>query len=276
MAALAGNSHGIGSAAVCLSVIGKQRVFRLLQRLDHLGAVRCLLRRRNFRAAGGEPFHLLQLYPVPRRIADHGIEPTFALGAGPIVPHTGKSDLPVKETLFLDKRACGCDYAFDNLQQIGGLELLLAHPIACAGCLERRCFDERLCLAAHYGDWVAELSAEQIPDGRRILPAFQVQPIQCEHETDEAIERPGLRFHILPHFSAAVCFSNFGIGQRFDRAHDHGLALRIGQRFEIEQFATLGRLVDRIAHPQAKQTVSCGKVVIDEAQRCANGEGVQP
>ena len=52
-----------------------------------------------FRRAGGEPLHLLQLDAVPGRVADHGVESAARVGVLPLFPHPGKGRLPVQKGL---------------------------------------------------------------------------------------------------------------------------------------------------------------------------------
>ena len=48
---------------------------------------------------GREPFDLLELHPVPGRVADHGVEAAGQLRSFPVRPHAGECHLPVQETL---------------------------------------------------------------------------------------------------------------------------------------------------------------------------------
>ena len=63
------------------------------------------LRHGDFAPACSEPFDLLQLHPIPWRIADHGVKPAGQPVVLPIRPHAGESDLPIQETFFGDKLA---------------------------------------------------------------------------------------------------------------------------------------------------------------------------
>ena len=52
-----------------------------------------------FRRAGGEPLHFLQLDAVPGRVADHGVESAARVGVLPLFPHPGKGRFPVQKGL---------------------------------------------------------------------------------------------------------------------------------------------------------------------------------
>ena len=70
---------------------------------------------------------------------------------------------------------------------------------------------------------------------------------------------------------------NFRIGQPLDDLHRGRRALRFTQRADVQQLTALcPGLVDGIAHPQAEQAVARAKMMVDERQRRANREGVQP
>ena len=85
------------------------------------------------------------------------------------------------------------------------------------------------------------------------------------HETDKAIQRPRLRLNVFPHARRTVRLCYFGIGERFNHLHDNGLTLGILQRFKIEQFTALGRLINGVAHPQPEQAVACRQMMVNEA-----------
>ena len=63
----------------------------------------------DFAAPRREPLDLLQLHPVPGRIADHSVETAGQPGAFPLRPHTGKSHLPIEEAFVVEELLCfGC------------------------------------------------------------------------------------------------------------------------------------------------------------------------
>ena len=51
---------------------------------------------RDRRFAFGEPFHFLQFHPVPRRVADDGVE-----AALPILPDGGESQFPMQKMFLI-------------------------------------------------------------------------------------------------------------------------------------------------------------------------------
>ena len=63
--------------------VGGQRVAPLSKLSNHALPVRSALRASDLGAAGGEPLHLLQLHPIPGRIADHRIEAALPFRRGP-------------------------------------------------------------------------------------------------------------------------------------------------------------------------------------------------
>ena len=77
------------------------------------------LRHGDFAPACGEPFDLLQLHPIPRRIADHGVKPAGQPFAFPIRPHAGERHLPVQEAFFINQFS-GLGKNFMNRSKISG------------------------------------------------------------------------------------------------------------------------------------------------------------
>jgi hypothetical protein len=75
------------------------------QRRDHAFPVSGTLRHGDFAPARGEPFDLLQLHPIPRRIADHGVKSAGQPFVFPIRPHAGETHLPIQEAFFINQLA---------------------------------------------------------------------------------------------------------------------------------------------------------------------------
>ena len=119
MAALARRAQRIRRALVRFLIITEKRVALFFQRLYHFRPVGRALRLGNFGTPCRKPFDLLQLYPVPWRIADNGIKAAFALCAAPMVPNAGKGDLPIQETLFGDQLPGLFPYLNKPLQLFG-------------------------------------------------------------------------------------------------------------------------------------------------------------
>ena len=67
-----------------------------------------------------------------------------------------------------------------------------------------------------------------------------------------------------------------GVAGFFDERHHAGDALRAGDGVEAEQRRAEPHPVDRRPDPLAEQAVAAAQVVIEERQRRADGEGVQP
>ena len=86
--------------------VTSKRVSGLLQVGDHAFAVGRTLGHGDFAALRREPLDLLQLHPVPGRIADHSVEAAGQPGAFPLRPHTGKSHLPIEEAFVVEKLLC--------------------------------------------------------------------------------------------------------------------------------------------------------------------------
>ena len=99
---------GIGPLVRPLEV-GGERISAAAQRPDHALAVRGALGVGDLRAAGGEPLHLLELHPVPGRVADDRVEAPVPLDRIPIRPDARKGDLPVEEPLLRDEIPCTRD-----------------------------------------------------------------------------------------------------------------------------------------------------------------------
>ena len=66
-------------------------------RRDHALAVGGTLLLGDLAPACGKPLYLLQLHPVPGRVADHGVEAAGGARALPIRPDAGEGRLPVEE-----------------------------------------------------------------------------------------------------------------------------------------------------------------------------------
>src|SRR6266478_6307810 len=81
-------------ARLGLCIVPREWIAVRLQVGDHPLAVGGLLRHRDVSPAGGEPFDLLQLDPVPRGIADDRVEPARQLRGFPDRPHPREGDLP--------------------------------------------------------------------------------------------------------------------------------------------------------------------------------------
>src|SRR5689334_11947311 len=98
---------------------------------------------------GGKPFYLLQLDPVPRRIADNGIKTAREFSFLPIGPDTRECDLPRQEALFRNEGASSAKDASEAL-------CLLAAFRSVVGLVARVRFAE--CDI----DWVAEDTIEEL------------------------------------------------------------------------------------------------------------------
>ncbi|MDG4560625.1 MAG: hypothetical protein P9E88_04960, partial [Candidatus Competibacter sp.] len=82
-------------------VIQPQAIARFLQSTDQSLAVGGADGMGDVRPARGEPFDFLEFHPVPRRIADDGIETALRLTAFQMTPNRGKGNGPGQETLLL-------------------------------------------------------------------------------------------------------------------------------------------------------------------------------
>ena len=56
----------------------------------------------NLTAPCREPLNWLNSHPVPRRIADHGVESAMELVAFPLRPHARKRHLPIEEAFVVE------------------------------------------------------------------------------------------------------------------------------------------------------------------------------
>ena len=89
--------------------IGGERISVDAQRPDHALAVRSAPCVGDLRTACGKPLHLLQLHPVPGRVADYGVEAAGPFGRIPIRPHAGEGDLPVEKSFLHGEFPCTQD-----------------------------------------------------------------------------------------------------------------------------------------------------------------------
>ena len=82
------------------------------------------------RAAGcrGEPFHLLQFYPIPGRVADYGVE--AALAGLPVAEDTGEVQFPVDDAAFCGQ---GGDFAPEGYESGKPGEVELGRGPVCFG-----------------------------------------------------------------------------------------------------------------------------------------------
>ena len=94
------------SARAGVGKFARERVARRLQIVDHAFPVGGARGHGDRAAARGEPLDLLQLYPVPGRIPDHGVEPAVQPYAVPRRPDAGKRHLPVQEMFLGDELLC--------------------------------------------------------------------------------------------------------------------------------------------------------------------------
>ena len=75
----------------------------------------------------------------------------------------------------------------------------------------------------------------------------------------------------------AVGLGDLGVGQLLDRLHPQRGLFRLGDGAVQEQRAAIiDCLIDPAPRPGAEQAVAAAKMVIQEAERCADREGVQP
>jgi hypothetical protein len=85
-------------------IIGVKWIARRLGGIDEDQATRGRLRPRDLRLARSPPFDLLQLEPVPGRVADQGVEATRQAVIFSIRPDARKGNLPVEKVLFVQER----------------------------------------------------------------------------------------------------------------------------------------------------------------------------
>ena len=96
-----------------LLVLQPQTIARFFQLTDQPLAVSGADGVGDLRLARGEPFHFLELHPIPRRIADDGVETALRLAAVQMTPNRGKRDGPGQETFLLGQFA-GSPQQFPN------------------------------------------------------------------------------------------------------------------------------------------------------------------
>ena len=230
---------------------------RPLQRGDHAPALGGALRAGDLRAAGREPLDLLQLHPVPGRVADHGVEAALRFGALPARPDAGEGDLPVQEALLGGQRP-RLAQQFDEAPALGA-------------------FRQRVRRSGGDGDGVAEAAGEEGLERRPVLGRARAEPVEGVDQGENPIERRGPRFDLGEGFGGAVRLGDLRVRQRLDGRHAPRGAFGAGDRIVQQQRRpVLRRLVDAGAHPGAEQAVAAAQMVIQEGERRADGEGVQP
>ena len=237
--------------------IAGERIPGPFQRGDQAPAVGGARGVRDLGPAGREPFDLLQLHPVPGRVADHGVEAALGRVALPLRPDAGEGDLPVQEALLGGERP--------RLGEEAGEALSLSPARG------------RCAFVAHDGDGVAEAAREEGLERRPVLGRPQAEPVEGVDQGENPVERRGHRLDLGEGFGGAVRLGDFRVRERLDGRHAPRRAGGAGDRIvQQKRRSVFRRLVDAGAHPGAEQAVAAAQMVVEEGERRADGEGMQP
>ena len=218
-------------------------------------------------STGRKPLHLLQLDPVPGRIADHRVETAFGPAVLPVLPHAGEGRLPMQELL-----AARYDSGF--LPALTQRRPVIRVDIG--GTLTRRVRPMRqnpVCIGRHPAERGCQRRLEL---GTR--PGFHTSghPLQSAQAIEQPPEIGSGFLDFAKHGCRLVHLDHIGIRHLLDSLHPFRGDLCAGDGRSGKQSAKPIQIANRIPYPEADERVPAAQVVVQERQRRANGEAVQP
>ena len=233
----------------------------------------------NVGVAFGKPFNFLQLDAVPRRVANHGVKTV----AGARTENRRKAGPPVKKGFAGSQcagaghqvigRLCGgvaafkpacaekCDKVLSRLQQFEQSDVF---GVLSGGDLRLKCLPV-------FGEF------EQLMQfGNLVHRPAGHQPAHGAPEVEHGVNRRDLRCGLLREFFGQLRLGNVHIGQV---SHLGNVAGRQRQPVKLglqQQRAQILQAALHIGQLFPMQAVANFEVMVQKAQRCADGEGVQP
>ena len=102
------------------------------------------------------------------------------------------------------------------------------------------------------------------------------QPAQTAQEVHQAAQVGGAGLHAAEQIGGLAHLRHVGVRHFFDLLHAHRGVLGRGDGGAGEQAGEAAQLAGGVVHPQADERVAAEQVVIEERQRRADGEAVQP
>ena len=166
-----------------------------------------------------KPFDLLELHPVPGRVADHGVEAAGQLRSFPVRPHAGECHLPVQETLT--------GYQSQGIHQKGkvGIRRISLLPLGDV-------------------DLIAEHTIQPLEKRGLDLTLSDAQPVKGVKKRHEGVQGSGHLRDFGEDVGRAVRLGDLGVRQPFDDLHRRGRARGSRERSPQEQAALLLRPAD--------------------------------
>ena len=194
--------------------------------------------------------------PVPGRVPDHGIEAATQLGLLPVRPNAGERDLPIQETFGLDEFPSPPEKAGETHRHF------------------RFCQNRGATLSNV--DRIAERPIQPGEVCGPVLAVAKVHPVEGVKKRQQRIQRRRHFQDLGKLLGGAMRLRNLRVRQSLDGLHG---CRRVGgpvERVLQEQAALLFGLVDGGPHPDAEQAVATAQMMVQEAERRAHREGVQP
>ncbi len=122
-----------------------------------------------------------------------------------------------------------------------------------------------------------QLAVEKGVQRGLVLLCLRVEPVDRVNKREEGVERGGHLAHFFEDQFRALRLGDLGVGQPLDDLHRRRGAHRPAhQLMQQQRLAPRRGLVDPAPDPRAEQAVAVAQVMVEEAQRRADGEGMEP
>ena len=232
-------------------------------------------------------------------------KPPLRIGAQPVLPHVREGELPVQEAVLAGQLARFLDQIVGLAQMLRiergpGEQRPLLRPIEreqCGGL--RRLSRQDGQHAARDGDRVAEVAVQHVLQGLRLsvggllasdpwrVGSAWASPSGAAsknahqslggNQREECRHRLGLFPYGVESPGALLDLRDIAVGDRLDRRHPCAAACWAWHNVAVDRHGpALLKPSSRIGDPHPEQAVAAAEVMIEERERRAGGEGVQP